>query len=482
MNKQTECPECHKPLPAGSTHNLCPACLMAQVMAPQTLDSIAGDGAETLPPCTAEEIADKFPQFEMKECLGRGGMGVVYKARQKSLDRWVAIKVLAPERIQEARFAEHFEHEAKTLARMSHPNIVTVFDHGETDGLFYIVMEFVDGVNLRDLLRDGKMMPEQALAIVPPICEALEYAHEKGVVHRDIKPENILIDREGRVKIADFGIATLVGTSCEKSGTPAYMAPEQEKGIVDRRADIYALGAVFYEMLTGERPTNEWVAPSKRVAVDGRIDEIVMRALEKEPDLRFQTAAELNTMLQTVAGSPANQHTGKSTAAIKPITPRFSRMAIIGICWAPCFIIMFILSMGVTVVTTGHHETSWLQYLVRFTVFPLGLTAPFGTTILGWMAVSKIRRSEGKLYGLWLAVLDGLLYPLLLLVALIGWFWSWVFCDLIRDSILKYESSPSMMQRIFIDNAVSLTLVTTLLTSLILGFYIIRRVWRAVNR
>ncbi|WP_193213100.1 serine/threonine-protein kinase [Luteolibacter marinus] len=270
-------------------------------MASGTRDTRTG-GAGQVPP-SPDEIAARFPQFEVVECLGRGGMGVVYKARQKSLDRWVAIKVLAPERIHDERFAEHFEKEAKTLARMSHPNIVTVFDHGESDGLFYIVMEYVDGVNLRDLLREGKMAPEQALAIVPPVCEALEYAHGKGVVHRDIKPENLLLDRDGRVKIADFGIASLVGATGEKSGTPPYMAPEQEQGTVDRRADIYALGVVLYEMLTGERPAKDVVAPSRKVEVDVKIDEMVLRALEKEPERRYQTAAEFRTMAQTMAGS-----------------------------------------------------------------------------------------------------------------------------------------------------------------------------------
>jgi len=275
---------------------------MAQAMASRTFDT-AAESATATPPPAPDEIADKFPQFEIADCLGRGGMGVVYKARQKSLDRWVAIKVLAPERVRDERFAAHFEREAKTLAKMSHSNIVTVFDHGETDGLFYIVMEFVDGVNLRDLLREGKMEPMQALTIVPPICEALEYAHDKGVVHRDIKPENILLDREGRVKIADFGIASLVGADGEYSGTPAYMAPEQEEGVVDRRGDIYALGAVLYEMLTGERPAKDLVAPSQRIEIDVRLDEIVLRALEKEPARRYQTAGEFRTVVQTMASN-----------------------------------------------------------------------------------------------------------------------------------------------------------------------------------
>jgi serine/threonine protein kinase len=191
-----------------------------------------------------EEIADKFPQFQILECLGRGGMGVVYKARQKSLNRIVAIKILAPAGVEDPRFASRFATEAELLAKLSHPNIVTIHDFGETGGLYYLVMEYIGGVNLRDLLREGKMPPEQALAIVPPVCEALQYAHERGIVHRDIKPENILLDRDGRVKIADFGIAALTGAAADRSGTPAYMAPEQRAAasMVDHRADIYALG------------------------------------------------------------------------------------------------------------------------------------------------------------------------------------------------------------------------------------------------
>lgn len=296
------CPECGKPVPAESQHQVCPACLLQQAIASRTIAD-GHDNHSPAPPAAPEEIADKFPQFEITECLGRGGMGVVYKARQKSLNRWVAIKILAPERVGEEKFAERFAREAQTLARLNHPSIVTVFDYGETEGIFYIVMEFVDGVNLRDLLREGKLDPRQALAIVPPICEALQYAHDKGIVHRDIKPQNLLLDCDGRIKIADFGIAALVGAEGESAGTPPYMAPEQRGAPreVDHRADIYALGVVLYEMLTGERPAKEVVAPSRKVHTDVRLDEMVLRALEKEPESRYQTAGEFGTMAQTVA-------------------------------------------------------------------------------------------------------------------------------------------------------------------------------------
>jgi tRNA A-37 threonylcarbamoyl transferase component Bud32/tetratricopeptide (TPR) repeat protein len=296
------CPECGKPVPAGSPHQLCPACLMGQALASRTLVD-GDDDSDVPPPLSPEEIAEKFPQFEITECLGRGGMGSVYKARQKSLNRWVAIKILAPEREGRELFAERFAREAQTLARLSHPHIVTIHDFGQTDGLFYLVMEYIDGVNLRELLRDGKIEPAQALTIVPPICDALQYAHDKGVVHRDIKPENLLLDRDGRVKIADFGIASLIGAENESAGTPAYMAPEQAdaKREVDHRADIYALGVVLYEMLTGERPGKEVIAPSRKVQIDVRLDEIVLRALEKKPELRFQDATLFKTQVEAIA-------------------------------------------------------------------------------------------------------------------------------------------------------------------------------------
>ncbi len=294
------CPDCGAPLPPESPQSLCPACLMRQALASRTV-ALDGDKTPQLPPLSPEEIADRFPGYEILECLGRGGMGAVYKARQKSLNRLVAIKILAPERVGEGRFAERFTIEAELLAKLGHPHIVTIHDFGETGGLFYLVMEFIDGVNLRDLLRDGKLEAQQALAIVPPICDALQYAHDKGIVHRDIKPENILLDRDGRVKIADFGIASLVGATGENSGTPPYMAPEQSGGTVDRRADIYALGVVLYEMLTGERPEKDLVAPSRKVSIDVRIDEIVLQALEKNPERRYQQASVMKTRLETIA-------------------------------------------------------------------------------------------------------------------------------------------------------------------------------------
>ena len=313
---------------AGTTEGLCPRCLMSLNFDSRTMPD--DEAPVKFPSLSIDEIRERFPQFEILECLGRGGMGVVYKARQKALDREVAIKVLAGEWEGEEDFAARFEKEAKTLAQMSHPNIVTVHDFGETEGLYYIVMEFVDGVNLRDIIHDGKMEPAQALKIVPPICEALQYAHEKGIVHRDIKPENLLIDRDGRVKIADFGIASLIGANDENSGTPPYMAPEQgTHSDVDHRADIYALGVVLYEMLTGERPESPLDLPSQKVQLDIGIDDIVLRALSKEPERRYRTASEFRTVVENVSPEKSPDEPSHPAVPRQNQGPQISVMAVV---------------------------------------------------------------------------------------------------------------------------------------------------------
>ena len=188
-------------------------------------------------------------------------------------------------------------------------------------------MEFVDGVNLRQAIQAGGMDPKQALAIVPQICDALQFAHEEGVVHRDVKPENILIDKRGRVKIADFGLAKLLGqapgdialtATQQVMGTLRYMAPEQMEGTkgIDHRADIYSLGVVFYELLTGELPIGRFAPPSKKVEIDVRLDEVVLRALEKEPEQRYQHASEVKTDMETIAGSHAQAPVAESVAVL----------------------------------------------------------------------------------------------------------------------------------------------------------------------
>jgi serine/threonine protein kinase/Tfp pilus assembly protein PilF len=300
-----ECPRCGAKMAADAPEGLCVRCLARLNF---TADSVfTGAEAPRSEPPSLEEIAAYFPQLEVLACLGRGGMGVVYKARQRSLDRLVALKVLAPEREKEPQFAERFAREAQALAKLSHPHIVTIYDFGQADGLFYLLMEYVDGVNLRQLLRTRRLESKEALAIVPQICDALQYAHDHAVVHRDVKPENLLLDKAGQVKIADFGIAKILGgdgTPDEEQGvgTPHYMAPEQQATpqAADHRADIYSLGVVLYEMLTGEMPTGQFERPSRKVQIDVRLDEIVLCALNREPELRFQQAGQMKTAVETL--------------------------------------------------------------------------------------------------------------------------------------------------------------------------------------
>ena len=342
-SKPRRCPACSAEIPATAPQGLCPKCLLlgvasvaessglSDVLNPVDLDltnerrpvpvsararssrAQANDPRQTPP--SVEELAAAFPQLEVLELVGRGGMGFVYKARQPKLDRLVALKILPGHLASEPSFHERFEREARVLAKLQHPLIVSVYDFGEavvraaaeamgpigpirpietpaSRSHFYLMLEFVDGVNLREAMRAGRFTPDQALAIVPQVCEALQYAHSKGVLHRDIKPENILLDTDGRVKIADFGIAKVLDPEIEPSsnlfapggaseselavtrltatgavlGTPLYMAPEQliSPNSVDHRADIFSLGVVFYEMLTGELPMGRFAPPSEK--------------------------------------------------------------------------------------------------------------------------------------------------------------------------------------------------------------------------
>jgi serine/threonine protein kinase len=355
MPAPNNCPQCGTPLPTGALTGLCPACLLKLGAA---ADTITDAKQKTFVPPDISELAAKFPQLEILKLIGKGGMGAVYQARQKQLDRIVALKILPPGIGDEPAFAERFAREAKALAKLNHPNIVTLYEFGNASGQFYFLMEFVDGVNLRQLLHAGRVSAREALAIVPQICDALQFAHDQGIVHRDIKPENILLDRRGRVKVADFGLAKIVApvaAVCDRRegnadeirqsqtaatenltdagrvmGTPQYMSPEQIQapGEVDHRADIYALGVVFYQMLTGELPGKKLEAPSKKVSIDVRLDEIVLRALEKKPELRYQQVSDVKTMVETiVATPPGSSRREEAQTKNAEVTSRFLRVA-----------------------------------------------------------------------------------------------------------------------------------------------------------
>jgi predicted Ser/Thr protein kinase len=256
-------------------------------------------------PPDLESLQALLPQYRWVACIGRGGMGAVYQAIQQSLNRPVAIKVLPGELRSdvEANFAERFRQEALTLASLTHPGIVTVYEAGEAGGLLFLVMEFVDGTDLARLLQtQGRLAPDRVVEVLGQVVEALHFAHERGVIHRDLKPANLLMTRDGRVKIADFGLAKRLdepGMNLTRTnvaiGTSDFIAPEAlvPELELDRRADVYGLGATLYQMLTGALPRGLWEAPSVVAGVDPRFDALIDRAMEPDRESRYQSAAEL---------------------------------------------------------------------------------------------------------------------------------------------------------------------------------------------
>ncbi len=394
----------------------CPACMLEFVA--ETDDFTA---SATLPDLEIELVRQTFPQLEIVEMVGRGGMGTVFKARQPNLDRFVALKILPENRAKHPSFAERFAREGKLLARLSHPNIVAVYDFGQTEiavpdaggpvTFFYLIMEFVDGVDLRHAMREERFSPEQALAIVPKICDALQYAHEEGVLHRDIKPENILLDVKGRIKIADFGIASVrtsaddgLPTSTDTNpqltqtgqiiGTPNYMAPEQFEGatLADARADIYSLGVVFYELLTGELPKGDYPKPSEKSSAGSEIDHIVQKALDKNRESRYQSAEEFKTdVYHTVYVLNSRKNETQTPDGVNPFRSFYARLlfALVGICTS--VFVFHIMSTIRTDMTFRPNASAAYMFSLPFSLF-VTLLATFASTV----AVILLMRYLGK--------------------------------------------------------------------------------------
>jgi hypothetical protein len=316
--RRLRCPHCHNPIRLTDDHAdevLCPACgsaFRADSAQAEMDEHGNGDRPGEKTKCSWPSVVG----YEILGELGRGGMGVVYKALQISLDRLVAIKVLPPSSGQLPSFARRFVREARALGRLNHPHIVAVHDFGAAQGLYYFVMEYVDGMSLRQLLRSRPPTAAVALDLFGQLCDGLGYAHDEGVAHRDLKPENLLLDRRGRLKIADFGLAKLLREAGDTGdsvlteshqcvGTYRYMAPEQieRPQEVDHRADIYALGLVLHELLTGELPTGPFRTPAQTVDVKSSLDGILRRMLERDPRLRPQHLREVVAALRPAGGS-----------------------------------------------------------------------------------------------------------------------------------------------------------------------------------
>lgn len=289
----------------------------------------SGDGRLFVAP-SPEDLNRVLAHFEVECLIGQGGMGAVYKARQPKLDRYVAVKVV-PAFLAggEHNFAERFEREARAMAGLNHPHIVTVHDFGETEnGYLYIVMEYVDGRDMHHAIVSGRAELKVALNWMLQLCDAVQYAHDHDIVHRDIKPANILINKEGQVKVGDFGLVKLVGRKLETAitlsrvamGTPDYSAPEslEEGGTVDHRVDVYSMGVLLYELLTGKVPRGAWKPPSAFARINPKLDQIVVKAMQPDPDQRYQSAAQLKEAILAVQamGAEAPALDGKVAKAI----------------------------------------------------------------------------------------------------------------------------------------------------------------------
>ncbi len=441
---------------------------------------------ESLPPGSTQgaaaagsELAKAFPNLEITGLIGQGGMGAVYKARDPKLDRFVALKVLRSDLPDDPTFAERFTREARAQASLNHPNILSVYDFGESQGHYFLVTEYVDGADLRQLMKMGKLSALEALRMVPQICDALQFAHSRGVVHRDIKPENILIDQQGHVQIADFGLAKILGgddtargmtlTRTEQAlGTPHYMAPEQMMGAggVDHRADIYSLGVVIYEMLTGQLPIGRFDPPSTAAGTGKALDEVVLRALAQAVDRRYQNISEVKTDVENAGPGVAAHEAGADVEqADNPSPPPAHAVPVAGgtskLCKRPLVALLFLLVvpfvMGVLVKLTASdmegrmasrmemqayqeevkEMESWQQERnepwpgeipikpeehqggLPFALWPFaGLLTMLSLVTVAWLGFSAVRRikiSNGALHGLgfalviaWLPILIGI--------------------------------------------------------------------------
>ena len=292
-------------------------------------------------PPTAEELHAILPQYEIVKMLGRGGMGAVYMGTQTALERPVAIKILSAQ-LEESDmgFTERFKNEAKAMAKLNHPGIVAVYDFGEAPGgLLYIVMEYVDGTDVAKMLAaKGRLHTEHAMAITAHVCDALSYAHERGIIHRDIKPANIMVGYDGEVKVADFGLAKVstdgrtlgLTQSGMAMGTLHYMAPEALMlgSAVDHRADIYAVGVMLYQMLTGKIPQGMFKMPSLLVAgLDPRYDSIIAKSIMEDREARYQSAREMRLDLDSILTQPVVQveEGSQKAPAVLPTTARPQR-------------------------------------------------------------------------------------------------------------------------------------------------------------
>ncbi len=283
-------------------------------------------------------IGATLGQYTILEEIGRGGMATVYKARQQSVNRVVAVKVLPPHFLHDPGFLERFTREVDVASHLEHPHILPIYDYGETDGVPFIAMRFLGGGSMAQLVRRGIPTIEWTRKPFTQIAQGLDYAHQEGVIHRDLKPGNIMLDERNNAYLTDFGIARVFGSNLTGSmiiGTPAYMSPEQANGLpIDSRSDIYALGIVLFELITGREPfqaetpmalllkhINEPMPPLRdfRQGVPDLVEAVIVKATDKEPDARYSSATEMAEAFdEAVRSSGAVSTKPMTTPAVEP--------------------------------------------------------------------------------------------------------------------------------------------------------------------
>ena len=330
--RQDICPECGRSYQASAVMGQCPTCLMAAAIGPE--QAREADRPKSLDP-TRADLEKAFPELEVIECLGKGGMAAVYKVRHRAVDRLAALKVLLVDPIDDPIMADRFAAEGDILKSIDHPHVIRAFSAGERAGYLYLLLELVQGPTLRQVMQSGPIPPLTAIYAAIHISNGLGYVHQRGFIHRDIKPDNILLHAGsepfsdaldkflaagGRLRVADFGLAT---TACDlpgkrqltlpnhRLGTPDYMAPECRNGVsrADLRMDVYGLGVMIYEMLTGDLPLGRCPVPSRRCNVIPEIDDVVMKCLEHDPARRYSDASVVRHEL-TLVLTAARQRRG----------------------------------------------------------------------------------------------------------------------------------------------------------------------------
>jgi tRNA A-37 threonylcarbamoyl transferase component Bud32 len=325
---------------AGDLQEIWPALVLAEELAQPSPDheeqtSAPVPGSPSPENSAPSSLPRAFGDYELLEEIGRGGMGVVYKARQKSLNRIVALKMVLRGELASASDLARFRAEAESAARLEHPNIVPVYDVGECDGQAFFTMKYVEGTTLRQKSAQGPLPPRDAARYLAAICRAIDFAHQRGILHRDLKPSNVLIDRDDRPLVADFGLAKRVegGSSLTGTGhilgTPSYMAPEQaagSRGRLSPATDVYSLGTILYELLTG-RPPFQAASPVDTLMlvleqdpflprllnrnIDRELEMICLKCLQKPADLRYPSAAQLANDLEAyLNGEPVSARSG----------------------------------------------------------------------------------------------------------------------------------------------------------------------------